>query len=308
MNARYNATVSMPKMAADTLVRTIVEDGLLGVAVLSGSRHVHVAANAKYERLVGTSLTYGRPLRDVLDTSIVPEVVLAGVLDGSGPVSVREVVRKGDVSLDPQRATFMFYRVDEDPTSLLVIAHDVTEVVRARNRQRLFSSLTSELLSSVEPRAAVRSVVTQAERALGACTSSVFVIDGDGRTLRGGEHEWDWTRTSFGASLDDWPTVDAILASGSARFITLAEATSSERGWFEARGIVATLCVPLRAHGAPIGVIFFDFDAARPLPIANVDFASDIAAQCAAALDRALDAPARMSAPPMTRAAELATH
>ena len=288
MKARYNAMVSLPKSAADMLVRTIVEDGQLGVAVLSGPSHVHVAANAKYERLVGTSPTYGRPLHDVLGVSCIPEVVLAGVLAGSGPASVQEVVRKGDVALKPLRATFMFYRIDEDPTSLLVIAHDVTEVVHARNRAQLFNSLTSELLASIEPRTAVRSVVTRAERALGARMSSVFVLDADGRTLHGGDNEWDWTRTSFDASLDDWPTVAAILASGSARFITLAEAASAERGWFEARGIVATLCVPLRADGAPIGVLFFDFDGARPLPIANVDFANDIGAHCAAALARAL--------------------
>lgn len=304
MNRRYNATVSLPKSAADMLVRTIVEDGLLGVAVLRGPSHVHVAANAKYEKLVGTAPTYGRPLRDVLGSSVVPEVVLAGVLDGSGPASVREVIRAGDVALKPQRATFTFYRIDTDPTSLLVIARDMTDIVHARDRQRLFNSLTSELLSSLEPRVAVRSVVTQAERALGARTSSVFVIDADdGRTLRGGEHEWDWTRTSFGVSLDEWPTVSAILASGTARFITLAEATLAERGWFETRGIVATLCVPLRALGASIGVLFFDFDATTPLPIANVDFATDIGAHCAAALARALPARRPARVPPTRLAA-----
>ena len=74
--------------------------------------------------------------------------------------------------------------------------------------------------------------------------------------------------------------------------MTLAEATA-ERGWFEARGIVATLCVPLRAQGAPVGVLFFDCDGARPLPIANVDFAIDVAAHCASALAR----PRRNGAP-----------
>ena len=275
--ARYDRRTNLPTAAVGTLIRRIVDDGVLGVAVVAGARRVHVAANAKYERLVGAS-ALGRPLRDVLPG--VSDVLLAGVLEGG-----RAVVH--ELELGGSFVTFSFTRVDHAPSNILLIAEDVTAIVRERERAKLFMALTAELLPSVDPRKAVRSVVTQAERALGARSSSVFVLDGE-KTLRGAAGEWDWTRTSFEVELVDWPNVAKALASGRARFITKTGATGAEAGWFEARGIAATLCVPLRANESPIGVLFFDFDSERRLPIASLDFADAIGAHCAAALARLL--------------------
>lgn len=276
--ARYDRHANLPAAALQTLVRRVVDDGVLGVAVIAGAQHLHVAANNKYERLVGAPAV-GRTLGDVLAPAVISDVFLAGVREG-GPAALREVERNGTF------VTFSFCRVDGSP-SVLVIAEDATAVVHERERAKLFMALTAELVAAVEPRRAVRSVVTRAQRELGARSSSVFVLDEEGRTLRGHADEWDWTRTSFTVQLGDWPNVAQTLASGRARFITKTGAAGAEVGWFEARGIVATLCVPLRANDSSIGVLFFDFDSERRLPIASLDFADAIGAQCAAALARA---------------------
>ena len=285
--ARYNAATALPPAALDVLNRMIMDDGLLGVAVLNGPKHVHEVANPLYERLVaGGAPTYGRPFHSIIDPAIVPEVLLAGVLEGDAPASVREVPC-GERAF----TSFTFYAVDRSAHSILVVAQDVSELVRARERAQLFTSLTSELLPSVEPRAAVRSVVTEAQRAVGARSSSIFILSDDKLVLHGGAHEWDWTRTSFDVPLADWPTVAAALAAGRPRFITKADAVGAEGGWFESRGTTAALCVPLRADGKAIGVLFFDFDDARRLPMASLDFADSIAAHCAAALSRIAEEP-----------------
>lgn len=284
--ARYDRQTELSNAAVSTLIRRIVDDGMLGVAVVSGPKHIHVAANAKYERLVGAPALW-RPLRDVLGP-IVSDVLLAGVLEG-GRAAVHEAERGSAF------VTFGFTRLDEDPTSILVIAEDVTAIVRERDQAKLFIALTAELLREVDPRKAVRSVVTRAERALGAKSSSVFVLNGE-NALRGSVGEWDWTRTSFEVELTQWPNVAGALASGRSRFITKAGATGAEAGWFESRGIAATLCVPLRANESPVGVLFFDFDSDRRLPIAVLDFADAIGAHCAAALSRVVCADERARA------------
>jgi len=290
--ARYDRQSILPTAAVGTLIRRIIDDGVLGVAVVAGRRQVHVAANAKYERLVG-AMALGRPLRDVLG-SLVSDVFIAGVLEG-GRAALREVPLHGSF------VTFGFTRVDEDPGAMLVIAEDVTAIVHERERAKLFMALTAELLPEVDPREAVRSVVTQAQRSLGARSSSVFVLDGEA-TLRGSAGEWDWTRTSFEVALDSWPNVADALASGRARFIMRGGARGAEAGWFESHGIAATLCVPLRANGSPIGVLFFDFESERRLPIANLDFADAIGAHCAAALARLFRAEDRVAPRRLERA------
>ena len=272
----HRQTTTLPKAALDTLIRRIVDDGILGVALVGGPRYVHVSTNAKYERVVVDAPALGRPLRDVLP--MISDVFLDGVIEG-GRAAVHELELGGSF------ITFSFARVDSTPSSILVIAEDVTAIVVERERAKLFMALTAELLPSVDPLKAVRSVVTQAERALGARSSSVFVLDG-AKTLRGAAGEWDWTRTSFEVALADWPNAAETLASGRARFITKTGASGAEVGWFEARGIAASLCVPLRANGSSVGVLFFDFDDERRLPMASLDFADAIGAHCAAALAR----------------------
>jgi GAF domain-containing protein len=273
---------------ARPVVRALMDAEVVGIALVRGAAHLHVIANAKYAALAGGSV-FGRPLRDVIPG--VPEIVLKGVLEGGGSAPLREVVTARVAGQPVRRVTFTFHAVSGDATAILVLAEDVTERVRERDRAALFATLVGELLPSMNPRHAVHSVVTQTAQALGAKTASLFLLgSGHGHeetTLRGAPGEWDWTRTSFEVPLHDWPAVEAAVRTGHATYLTATSARAAESGWFEAHGTVGALCVPLRSNGRAIGVLFFDFDTASPPAAATVDFAEQVAAHCAAVLDRA---------------------
>jgi GAF domain-containing protein len=125
-----------------------------------------------------------------------------------------------------------------------------------------------------------------ARDAVSASSASIFIYDDDDRSLHGLISDWDWTRTSFSSELDLWPSVAESLASGEVRRIAVKDARASETGWFEDRGIVATLCVPLRAGDRPLGIIFFDFAVEAPLGKAGMALLSDVGRRCARALAR----------------------
>ena len=121
----------------------------------------------------------------------------------------------------------------------------------------------------------------------GACAVSLFLFDEQTGELHGVLAEWDWTRTSFPSHLSEWPTVAAALTDRQVRTITVDRASGVEQGWFEARGIQGTVCVPLCDGQRRLGVLFFDFDAStRPVERADIPFLADVGFRCARALGR----------------------
>lgn len=122
----------------------------------------------------------------------------------------------------------------------------------------------------------------------GAAAVSLFLVDRSSGDLRGVSAEWDWTRTSFLSHVSDWPTVAAALAKGDVRLITATEASGAEQGWFEARGIQGSVCVPLCEGPRPLGVLFFDFDKTTgSVDHADLPFLADVGDRCSRALGRA---------------------
>lgn len=136
------------------------------------------------------------------------------------------------------------------------------------------------------PRALRRAVglVRFARSVVGASDASMFLLEGETGVLRGLVSEWDWTRTSFTSHLRDWPTVAQALLEGSPRVLSRENALGTEAAWFEPRGIVATICVPVRDEGRPVGILFFDFDT----DVGDVDlpFLVDIGERCSRAIAR----------------------
>jgi hypothetical protein len=134
--------------------------------------------------------------------------------------------------------------------------------------------------------AEVSAVVRRTRDALGATAASLFLIDEARGELTGVLGDWDWTRTSFTARLADWPTVARALGEDDPQRMTAADARGSEAGWFESRGIVWSVFVPVRHQGRPLAVLFFDFAAGRDTPDrAAVASLVDVARRCALALD-----------------------
>lgn len=127
-----------------------------------------------------------------------------------------------------------------------------------------------------------------ARRVTNATTTSLFMVDRGGKTLRGQVSDWDWTRTSFVSHLRDWPTVARAFADGKPHTITKANALGSEAVWFEPRGIKSTVCVPMRTEDRPLGILFFDFDEdidERQPPL-DMNLLIDVAERCARAVMR----------------------
>jgi cold-inducible RNA-binding protein len=121
----------------------------------------------------------------------------------------------------------------------------------------------------------------------GAAAVSLFLFDEATGDLQGALAEWDWTRTSFPANVSEWPTVAEALAKREIRIITADQAFGVEKGWFEARGIRGSLCVPLCDDERRLGVLFFDFDASTgAVDRADIPFLTDVGVRCARALGR----------------------
>jgi hypothetical protein len=123
--------------------------------------------------------------------------------------------------------------------------------------------------------------------AVGASSASLFLLDAAGTSLRGVVSEWDWTRTSFDAEIRNWPTVARCLEDGQVRVIAIGDATSTEREWFEPRGIVTAVCVPLWDGKQAHGVIFFDFNGTdERVDEDDIPLLADVGYRCARALAR----------------------
>jgi GAF domain-containing protein len=144
-------------------------------------------------------------------------------------------------------------------------------------------------MSSEIPRVLRRALglVRFARDAVSASSCSIFLYNDDDRALHGLISDWDWTRTSFSTELSSWPSVEASLASGELRRIDAVDARAAEAGWFEDRGIVSTLCVPLRTGDRALGVVFFDFARIdTPIGKAGTALLVDVGRRCARAFAR----------------------
>jgi hypothetical protein len=145
--------------------------------------------------------------------------------------------------------------------------------------------------SSFLPRAIRRALgyVRYARDKVGAVAVSLFLFDPDTGDLSGVvAGGWDWTRSSFPSRLSDWPTVDDALKTRRIRIVTREVASGPEEGWFETRGIIGSVCVPLVDEGRRMGVLFFDFDAqSGRAEDADAAFLADVGDRCARAIGRA---------------------
>src|SRR5581483_1342346 len=135
--------------------------------------------------------------------------------------------------------------------------------------------------------ASIRSSVRRAREVLGADAASIFLTSPDGRRLHGALVGWDWTRTSFVAELENWPSVQRTIAANETLYLTAKTARLAEEAWFERRGIKAAICAPMMARGHALGVLFFDYDTTREGAL-DLRLAKDVADRCAVLVERSI--------------------
>lgn len=287
---------------ARALLRAFMDAELVGIALLRGPAHTHVMLNARYQSLAEGTAALGEPISSAWPARCAPPELLAEVLQTGEAQTIREIAsrRAAKPWAPPAYVTLTYMRVEDDQGgALLVLVEDVSERVLAKKRAALLQSLVDDLVGCGDAHAAVGRVAQRTRDALGASDTSLFLVDEAGVELRGAPGTWDWTRTSFTTSLAEWPSVAEALDRDEPVHMTLDTARGAEAGWFEARGVASTLCVPLSHEERPLGVLFFDFGVGHaPLEATSATFVTDVARRCAVALSQALaQRPSRAPAP-----------
>jgi len=285
-------TVPQHPPVADGLARAVLQSLLeskaIGLALVRAPDWSHVMTSATYERLVGTSATLGTTLADVLTKSIAPPAMLEQII-ASGETVTKLLARKPGGALVPAHVSFTFLRVRQvsgDADGILVLAEDVSRQIHDQRIGELFVVLANDLSADGDDAASVRLSVSHAAKALGATAASIFLLSPDGGRLQGALVGWDWTRTSFDAELDRWPTIQEAVIGNRPIYVTANTAKLDEREWFERRGIRAAICAPMAVDGRVVGVLFFDYASSKGSDV-DVALAKSIADRCALLVERA---------------------
>jgi hypothetical protein len=278
---------------ARALVDALVDCDALGIALVRGPPWLHVMVNARYQAIVGMTPALGRAVGAILPKTVVPDVLLEDVQRTGVSRTVRDAaLHHDDGSGEPRAyATFTFLRVtapDTGDDAVLVLARDVTEEVHERRTANLFVLLAEDIASARDAPGTIRNALRHAVEALDADDASIFLLSADGHRLDGALVGWDWTRTSFAVELEKWPTVQSAIEWQAAVYFCRERAQKAERGWFERRGIAATVCAPMSSSGRVVGVIFFDFVEAPCESNVDLGLAKGVADQCAVVLSREL--------------------
>lgn len=278
---------------SDALARAtllaLLESETVGVALIRASDWTHVLASATYERFVGTRETLGRHVSDAIPDAVAPLAMLGGVVStgrGARPPSllVREVEGTPD-ALHVGLTLLRVRRVTPESDGVLVLTQDVSREVHERRMGELFVALANDM-SARDETESIRASVSRASEALDADAASIFLLSPDRKRLHGALVGWDWTRTSFVAEVEHWPSVARAITSDEPVYLTADSAEMAEEVWFERRGIKASICAPMTAHGRVLGVLFFDYATSRVTQV-DLAMAKDIADRCALLVEHA---------------------
>jgi|GEM_PF-2904550 len=281
----------VPDVLGRATLQALLDNDLLGVALLRSGDWVHVMANALYEAVVSGGPSTGRRFSDVLDPGSIPDTTLEAVVSTGRAARVARVVlpsRPDDEPSAARHVTFILLPMRSlGPNGgVLVLVRDVSKEVHDERMAELFILLAREMTAERDDAAAIRTSVAHAKEVLGASAASMFLLGRDRNSLHGALVGWDWTRTSFVADLQQWPNVARAIAKNEACHFMAAGAERAEEGWFERRGITAAICAPMAGEGRVVGVLFFDY--AGPPSDAPIDLAlaKTVADQCALLVER----------------------
>ena len=262
-------------------MQALLDNDLLGVALLRAPDWVPVITNAAYDAILPGGPARGRPLADVILDSM-----LEGVMStGRGARVSREPIRAGAADeLATRFVTFMLLPAraitPDGGDGILILARDVSNEVHDERMAELFLLLARDMSAERDEVANIRSAVAHAKDALGASAASIFLLAPGGKSLHGAIVGWDWTRSSFVADLEEWPNVARAIARNEACHFTAAHAERAEEGWFERRGISAAIGAPMAADGRVVGVLFFDYSSTSQAQV-DLTLAKTVADQCA---------------------------
>jgi PAS domain S-box-containing protein len=156
-------------------------------------------------------------------------------------------------------------------------------------REKALGAVVMEINAESSLREVLLTTLTRATQLLGGDDGSLFLLDPNGKHMRGVlELEHRGCTDVVVVEVDDWPPVRRASETGKAVYFTLPETEGPVRDWFVCREIWGSLITPLVVNGRCIGLVFVDFrrEGYQPGPT-DGNFAELIAGQCALAIDRA---------------------
>jgi len=284
------AQLRVPDTVASAMLRALLDNDVLGVALLRGGDWLHLVANPAYEAIVGEP-AIGRRFADLALAELIPNERFGAVLASGRTARLPKLLlppRAGDDAARRRFATLMLLPVralGSDGDGVLILVRDASKEVHDERMAELFLLLARDMSVERDELATIRSAVAHAKEALGASAASIFLLSADGKSLHGALVGWDWTRSSFVTGLDQWPNVARAIAANRACHLAAEQAEGAEEGWFEQRGIQAATCAPMAADGRVVGVLFFDYTHASQ-PAVDLTLAKSVADQCALLVER----------------------
>jgi len=154
-------------------------------------------------------------------------------------------------------------------------------------RERALAAVVMEINAERSLDEVLLTTLTRATELLGGEDGSLFLLEPDGKHMRGAleleRHGW----TGMVVEVDSWPQARRAAETGKPSYFTFPETENLVREWFVCRGIWGSLVTPLVVDGRCIGLVFVNFrQKGYSPPSGDISFAELIAGQCALAIDR----------------------
>jgi signal transduction histidine kinase len=171
-------------------------------------------------------------------------------------------------------------------TTPQVLARRAAE--RMRDRALLLASLSEELSVGLDVRRVLQIALHRAVGLLGGVEGAIFLLEPDGRAIRGLAEGWPRDRTGVVVPLEAVPHTALALREARPVWFARAEAEAEEVAWLDRVGAGSRLTLPLLVSRRALGVFHVHYATAAAPPLAeDAELAAGVASQCALAIDRA---------------------
>ena len=176
----------------------------------------------------------------------------------------------------------------QPPTDAPEPDEETGDAAGPRRRAEALATVATELNAERRLGDAMRMALERATGLLGGSGGTVFLLDEDGRQLRGALDLWAGRGDGPAIDLEEWPNYRRALDAGSPLYFTLNEAGDAEASTFRLLGIKGCIAAPMILGERRLGLLCMNFrrEGYSPPP-EDLECAGAIAGQCALAIDRA---------------------